>query len=163
MEVDYTKRHFLRVSSTKEAPVRPPYSVSEERFAEDCTRCKACVDICETKVISIDNAGLPFVDFSDDECTFCGLCSDVCPTKALDKSLNTAFNTTISIKKNCFAENNIYCQSCRDVCDESAITFDFFSQVIPTPQVNNDACTGCGACISICPQNSINIIKIKDA
>lgn len=78
--------------------------------------------------------------------------------QALDKNQHPAFTATITIDEQCLAANSIYCQSCRDVCDENAITFDFFSQSIPTPEINNDACTSCGACISSCPQSAIHII-----
>lgn len=162
MDVDHSKRHFLRVSRHKEAPIRPPYSGSEDHFVEHCTRCQECVSVCESKVIVIGNSGFPHIDVTHNECTFCELCSDACPTDALDKSQNKAFNTTISIDNRCFASNNIACQSCRDVCDESAIVFDFLSQVIPAPQVSHDACSGCGACVSICPQNSIKLMKKEE-
>lgn len=162
MGVDLARRQFLRVSASKELPLRPPYSAQEEHFVEHCTRCHECVRVCETKVISIGSGGLPQVDFANDECTFCEKCSDVCPSSALDKLVNNAFSTTVAVNDKCLAANNVACQSCRDVCDESAITFDFFSQVIPTPTINSDACNGCGACISSCPQESIHIIKKEE-
>jgi len=157
MGIDQVKRRLFRMDKHENLVIRPPYNGGEALFIDQCTRCHECVTACETNIISIGSGGFPQVNFSDEECTFCERCSDVCPSNALDKSTYQAFDTKVTIDDKCFASNNIYCQSCRDVCDESAIKFDFFSQVIPTPTVNHDACTGCGACVSSCPQNSINI------
>ncbi len=162
MGINYDRRQFLRVSHSKDTPIRPPYNGGEQHFIDHCTRCSKCVETCETQIITIGSGGLPQVNFAAQECTFCELCSDICPTDALDKNKYEAFHTAVNINKSCFASNDIYCQSCRDVCDESAIKFDFFSERIPTPTIVHDACSGCGACVSVCPPNAINITITKE-
>ncbi len=162
MAIDYAKRSFLRASVSKELPLRPPYNAGEQYFIDQCTRCNECVDACETKIIEIGSGGFPRVNFVNDECTFCEKCSDVCQVNALDKTVNKPFLTDIAISDKCLAANDIYCQSCRDVCDEVAIKFDFFSERIPKPDIDLDACNSCGACVSICPPNAINITTTKE-
>lgn len=162
MAVDYAKRSFLRARISKELPLRPPYNAGEQQFIEQCTRCNECVDVCETKIIEIGSGGFPRVNFADDECTFCGKCSDVCESNALDTTANQAFSTDITVTNQCLAQNEVYCQSCRDACDELAIKFDFFSERIPKPQIDLEACNSCGACVSICPPNAINITITKE-
>ncbi len=155
MSVDHAKRGLFKARLQTEQAMRPPWSGSDERFIEHCTRCNACVDSCETQIIKIGSGGFPEIDFSKDECTFCEACADACPSPALDKATQARFNNNIEIDSTCFAKNSIFCQSCKDACDYQAI--DFKLARIPQPELNHDNCTSCGACVSSCPQNSIKI------
>ena len=47
---------------------------------EKCTGCGACVDVCPTEAITIDN-GLAVVD--EGKCSECGVCVQECPVEAI--------------------------------------------------------------------------------
>ncbi|MFD2167994.1 ferredoxin-type protein NapF [Thalassotalea euphylliae] len=155
-----------RVNSLASTPkLRLPWVISEQVFVEQCTQCNACVDNCETKIIKKDDFGFPYVDFSQDECTFCNQCQSHCEQPLFidktEQSNTLPWHASISISDKCLAENNIYCQSCRDVCDSRAIKFSYSNGPIPTPDITLSDCSQCGACVSTCPQNAI-AIQIKE-
>lgn len=160
------RRRLFRGRMSSKPEMRLPWVTSEQDFLAKCTQCQACIEHCETQIIVKDELGYPKVDFSIDECTHCKKCIEVCEQPLFKNEQQIATQAPWSIQfminKNCFAENNVFCQSCRDVCDSRAIKFDPFSASIPTPTLNNEDCTQCGACIPVCPQNAINTRFISE-
>lgn len=159
-----SRRRLFRGKIAKQpSSLRLPWIKSENNFTEHCNQCGDCLSACESKIIKLDESGFPKIDFSQDECTFCGKCQDVCHQPLfIDNNLVKEKNippwpATLIINNKCFAQNNIFCQSCQDVCDSSAITFSNKSSSIPEPTVNLSNCNQCGACISICPQQAISL------
>ncbi|WP_448211471.1 ferredoxin-type protein NapF [Colwellia sp. MEBiC06753] len=140
--------------------LRLPWVISEEAFINGCTQCQACIESCETQVIKKDEQGFPYVDLTSEECTFCGNCHNACQeTLFLPKAqqaMEKPWPISIEINNNCLAKHQIYCQSCRDVCEPEAIVFQY-KQSIPTPEINQIDCTLCGACLSSCPQSAIEL------
>tara|TARA_R110000868_G_scaffold162903_3_gene394774 strand:+ start:261042 stop:261569 length:528 start_codon:yes stop_codon:yes gene_type:complete len=134
--------------------IRPPWAV---KFDESCTACGDCAPACPENIIHIGQDGRPEIDFDKGECTFCGACSDVCNEPVFDRTGDTPWQLELSVSNKCFAENGVYCRSCGDVCPEGAI------RIIPQlggrarVLVDNDTCTGCGACIGTCPVTAISI------
>ena len=49
--------------------------------ASDCIGCGACVDVCATGAIEIDDGFCTVVD--DSECKGCGECQEECPVNAI--------------------------------------------------------------------------------
>lgn len=172
--IDHSRRAFFRrpaalVASINSVVQRPPWALSEALFTDKCTRCHECVSACEENIIIKGDGGFPEIDFNRGECTFCEACIDVCEPSALLKHVGEhdnqqAFYFDITIADSCLAKQKTHCQSCKDVCDTRAITMPWpqgvSSGAIQTPKINIEDCTSCGACISICPSQSISINPI---
>ena len=63
----------------------------------------------------------------------------------------------VAIAPSCFAKSGIACQSCGDACPHQAISFRPRVGSPFLPELDDDACTGCGACIDICPAGAISV------
>jgi ferredoxin-type protein NapF len=165
---DPARRRLFR-GKIHQAPVlRLPWVIDETVFTQQCTQCQDCINVCETQIIVRDEHGFPKVDFSKGECTFCQKCSQSCkePLFSLPKNIDDPFTgeqkpwpIRLDINNKCLAKNNIYCQSCRDVCEPNAIKFSYIvsgkPSSIPQPSIHLADCIQCGACISNCPQEAI--------
>lgn len=179
------RRRLFSRKRTPAKHLRLPWVKSEALFIDKCTQCHQCISACDTQIITRDADGFPRIDFSDGECTFCNKCIDTCEqplfvteeqrTNTLAEAIKTkkiqpwpgqlAIKTTTQ-NHQCLAANNIFCQSCSDECEVEAINFSYQKvdengnvsmSVIPQPTLNIADCTQCGACISNCPQDSINL------
>jgi ferredoxin-type protein NapF len=63
----------------------------------------------------------------------------------------------LAISDACLARVGVVCQACGDVCPERAIRFALRSGGPPLPILHEDRCTGCGACVPICPVGAISL------
>jgi len=61
----------------------------------------------------------------------------------------------ITIAGTCLARRGVVCQSCGDACPERAIRFSLQRGGAPLPAVDETRCTGCGACLEVCPADAI--------
>ncbi len=142
--------------------MRPPWALPETDFLEACSRCGACHQACPENII-IPKSGYPVVDFNHGECTFCGDCAVVCETGALNYDAHASpWYYRATVKTNCLARQGIVCQSCQDDCELMAINFHHRSALIPEPVIDVQTCTGCGACVKVCPANAITIEEIEE-
>ncbi|TLU66861.1 ferredoxin-type protein NapF [Thalassotalea litorea] len=161
--VDLSKRRFLRAQSrTTITHFRLPWTIGEEHFNHNCSKCRQCLEVCETQIIELDGDGLPFLNFSKGECTFCAACVEKCPEPLFQSRQQPPFSGQLNIKQTCLAKQHIFCQSCADSCDQQAISF-VYRQAIPEPSVDQNACNQCGACISVCPNQSTELINLETA
>ena len=157
---DPTKRRFFQGKVRQPQVIRLPWIISESVFTQNCTQCQDCINACDTKIIIQDQQGFPKIDFSQGKCSFCQKCIDSCkqalflPTANIGNS-QKAWPIAFTISEKCFAKNNIYCQSCKDECEENAITFNYLDSSIPQPNIMIEDCTQCGACVANCPQQAI--------
>lgn len=62
-------------------PIMAPSGYVAE-VSEECTGCGVCIDTCNFKAISLDDANEKVV-VNLKKCMGCGLCEDVCPIKAI--------------------------------------------------------------------------------
>ncbi|WP_440876405.1 ferredoxin-type protein NapF [Thalassotalea sp. PLHSN55] len=154
-----SRRNLFRGKIKQEHALRLPWVVSEDVFTQHCNQCQDCLSVCETNIIVRDKQGFPKIDFNRGECTFCNACVEACEQPLFKEEKNSApWPAHINISNKCLATNNIYCQSCQDVCETRAIRFKFVNSSIPQPELNLTDCTSCGACITTCPQDAINFI-----
>lgn len=155
--VDASRRAFLGMRSrpAQRIAIRPPWS-RETSLAEHCTKCGDCVAACPEDILRLDAGGLPEVDFGHGACTFCGDCAKSCTVPVFDLTRFPAWQVDISVSDQCLPKRGILCESCRDVCLDGAIRFARNPGQAPIPTISDADCTGCGACISVCPAGAIS-------
>jgi ferredoxin-type protein NapF len=145
---------FLPSSKERKRSIRPPYTDGATDFSS-CRECDApCVEVCETKILYIDEEGFPSLSFSKSGCTYCGKCADVCPKGVLSKEKEVRVPARILIDpKTCSAWSGVLCFSCKEPCLDNAIRFEGLYK----PVILNDRCTACGFCVSVCPVGAIKV------
>lgn len=136
--------------------VRPPWSRSEDRFTDLCTRCDDCVTGCPNHLIQRGTAGFPVLDFSHAACTFCAECVRVCTTGALVKDDSVApWTVRAHIGESCLTTKKVECRVCGEACETGAIRFRPTLGGVSQPTLVSELCTGCGACVAPCPVRAI--------
>lgn len=102
-----------------------------------------------------DADGLPHFDAQAGECTFCGDCAAACDSDAFLPTLDPPWTLSARVADTCLSAHGVVCASCREVCPTTAI------RVPPAARgaavVDAEACTGCGACVAICPAGAISL------
>ncbi|GEC29921.1 nitrate reductase [Sinorhizobium fredii USDA 205] len=152
--IDTSRRNFLRGRYEGYGQrVRPPGVPAAS--LEACTGCGKCVDACPTHIIRLI-ADRPALDFSVAECTFCGQCAELCPEPVFT-GRPQSFPHVAMIGESCLARNGTDCQACRDGCPTEAIRFRPRAGGPFLPELREEACTGCGACLAVCPVGATGI------
>ena len=150
------RRRFLRALSGRSPAKRPPWTSHE--LTEHCTRCDACIEACPDQVLWRGDGGYPEISFAADGCSLCGDCVKACPEPVFDKR-RPAFPWFAQPNARCLTLAQIYCQACQDACESRAIRFPPVIGQPPQPQIDPAACTGCGACLPVCPGEAIGLIQ----
>ena len=156
--IDQSRRRFFRGRSGAGNIIRPPWSLSEERFLQTCQRCDDCITHCETGLLKRGEGGFPESDFINAECTFCEACVNACSHDALQiHSAQKPWHITARIQDTCLAQNKVHCRTCAEQCEKEAIHFQLAPGGIAHPIIDTDNCNGCGACASSCPVSAIKM------
>jgi len=137
-------------------PLRPPWALAESDFIDACPTCGACIQRCPQHVLVGGAGNYPVFTPQLGECTFCGECADACTPRALDRAAAAPWNQLAAVGDACLAMRGVVCSSCRDVCPEQAIGFPVVASVA-VPSIDDSCCTGCGACVSVCPAAAIAV------
>ncbi len=154
------RRQFLHGDFTaRRLPIRPPWAVNEASFISLCTRCRACLPMCPEQLIQIGSGGFPELDFSRTGCAFCGACALACSTGALQRDVDSRAPWTLQAQliPGCLALQGALCRSCSEHCEADAIRFKLHRNGVAQPQINVSSCTGCGACIGVCPTHALKL------
>lgn len=119
-----------------------------------------CMRACPFDAITMDERGLPVVDL--DKCTGCAICVRECPRGQI--SLLEMLPEKAPVVVRCNAHDKvkgrkancgmacIACKKCERECPSDAIhVIDMLAVV------DYDKCTGCGTCVTVCPQHCINL------
>ena len=152
------RRALLRGRLTPEPFLpRPPWT-TDESVRSACTGCGACVEMCPQHIVKLDRRNLVSIDVTDAECTFCGICVEACGEEVFQRTLQPVFAHAAQIGAECFAARGIVCQSCGETCPEEAIRFQVLVGGPALPSLDADRCSGCGACLGVCPAGAIALI-----
>lgn len=153
-----SRRQFLRGDlSGQKAPRRPPWALPEAEFLAACTRCGACVPVCPEKIVVVER-GYPRIDFGRGACSFCGACAAACQPGALKAAPGERPWRILPVfGEKCMARGNVVCRTCGDACEAAAIRFRPRLGGAALPEVDEEKCTGCGACVAPCPAAAITL------
>ena len=58
----------------------------------------------------------------------------------------------------CLAVQGVLCRLCEEPCEETAIRFRPALGGYALPEIDGEACSGCGACVSACPAQAIEMV-----
>ncbi|CAD7048210.1 nitrate reductase [Pseudorhizobium endolithicum] len=159
MGAPLSRRDFLRGRSPAEGKIVLPGFLGGR--PEVCSACSLCLERCPTEIIVMDD-GVPHLDFSRGECSFCGECRTHCPHAADFFAGPVSLPHVVEIGGGCLARHGIDCQACRDHCPTTAIRFRPRLGGPFLPEIQEDACSGCGACISVCPVGAVSVKAAKE-
>lgn len=142
--------------------IRPPWT-DLANFYEKCTACNGCIDACETQILKRGAGGFPEVDFmlGKGECTFCQACVKACEADVFRAVTETPWLHKVEIQSGCLPSLGVECRSCEDSCEARAIKFRRQLGGISSPQVLLENCNGCGACLSTCPTQAVQILALS--
>lgn len=153
-----------RAASSGVPVVRPPWSLPEPQFLDACKTCSSCLTACEEGILKRGAGGYPEVDFQAGECTFCGACATACATSeshaiyAQDIETARPWALEARIGSGCLSANGVTCRVCGERCDARAIRFQLAVGGIANPIIDQESCTGCGACVAPCPVDVVEVI-----
>lgn len=158
--MDPSRRRFFGYRTLRQTPPRPPWSAPEALFVDLCSRCDECVKACPTGLLGRGDGGFPVADFSTAACTFCADCAAVCKPQAIRiMPAQAPWSFAIRIGSDCLPRQGVDCRVCGEACDVGAIRFRLRAGGAALPEVDTDACTGCGACLAPCPVSAIERIE----
>lgn len=154
-----SRRNFLRGKfSPRKSALRPPWAIPEDAFLDACTRCGECIRACPSHVVVDRDAGYPSIDFSFGECTFCGDCVAACKSGALrQRDGQPPWTARAAIGEDCLAQQRVECRICGDLCAAGIIRFKPQLGGSSLPLLDHERCTGCGACVAVCPTQAIKV------
>ncbi len=152
--VDLSRRSMLTGSWRNASNgILPPWARETTYFLAHCLRCDACIQRVRPTSCS-EGGGYPSVDFKRGECSFCYACAQAC-TESLFLPRHTGPGSDFYAHGKLPRQQSVECHRCRDSCEPMAITFRPTLSGIYQPQLDSQACNGCGACVAICPVSAI--------
>ena len=167
--------------------IRPPGSVAEDDFLDQCIKCGECMKVCPTNVVQpvMLEAGLeglwtPVLKPELGYCEYkCNMCTQICPTDAIRKmTLEEKQKVKIGLahvdKSRCLPwAYGRACQVCYEQCplpekaikleDTKVTTAKGTTITVKQPLVNAELCTGCGICQNKCPVPDQAAIRVTSS
>jgi len=160
-EAAVSRRQFLRGDLRgSRAGMRPPWALPEAAFTTQCTRCDDCIAACPTSLIARGSGGYPEMDFRRGGCDFCGKCVAACKAGAFRAEASGSFGAwphRAAVDARCLSAQGVVCRACGDHCEAAAIRFRLAPGGRSFAQVDLACCTGCGACVAVCPAGAMTM------
>jgi len=154
--MDPGRRFLFRPAAARAAVQRPPGALAEPAFLAACSRCNACITACPPQVIRRGDGGFPEMSFLQAGCDGCGACVPVCAPAALRAPARFE-GWSAQVGPSCLARRGVECRVCGEACDAAAIRFRPRLGGVSLPEIDPDACTGCGACVGVCPSGAVSM------
>ncbi|WP_424984795.1 ferredoxin-type protein NapF [Microbulbifer sp. S227A] len=152
-----TRRDFLRNPGARPAPeFRPPWS-DEAAVRRHCTGCGDCVRACPQEILELDDNRHVRVALHGRDCTFCAACATACDEDVFDVDQSPPWPVVAEITGRCLLAAGIACQLCTDICEPRALRLDASVRPMGRLRLDTTACTGCGACLGLCPNDAITL------
>lgn len=150
--------------------IRPPGCRNESDFLKHCIKCGKCIQACPfialQPVLHANefDRGTPCIRIGSSFCRFCSdfPCIAACPTEALsleNGNLHKIGRAEVIAQK-CLRVNDIACEACGEICSRTFKAISFAKPNEP-PQIDPNLCTGCGACLTVCPVTPQRAIILK--
>ncbi len=143
------------------SPQRPPWT-DETRIRANCTSCGDCIRVCPEAILISGPARTPAVDFSLGACTFCGDCAAACQADVFLNTSGPPWAYQAQIEDRCLMAEGVSCRTCTDACDDEALIFDMRVRPVGAIHLSAGDCTGCGACVAVCPVAAIRITQASE-
>jgi ferredoxin len=148
--------------------IRPPGAIG--KFNTLCIRCGNCIRVCPTHILRQNQRmgfGLltPVVEFHGGYCLeTCNACSIVCPSGSItsfqiEEKKMLKMGKILVNKDACLLMKLRECGVCKPACSYKAVDIVEIERnsLQMMPVVKSNDCTGCGACIAVCPENCFQI------
>jgi ferredoxin-type protein NapF len=148
--------------------IRPPGAI--DRFNTLCIRCGSCIKVCPTQILKQNERmgfGLltPVVEFHGNYCLeTCNACSIVCPSGSItafqiEEKKILKMGKIVVNEDTCLLMKLRECGICKPACYYKAIDIVEIGRnsLQMMPLIKGSDCTGCGACIAVCPENCFQI------
>ena len=155
----------------RSVPLTPPGSKSVKDFYSRCTACQLCVSACPNGVLrpstELEHLMQPEMGYEKGFCRpECTKCSELCPSGAILRiSREEKTQCHIGVAKVerslCVAEKGVHCGNCARHCPSGAIRMIENENGHKVPVVNEELCTGCGACEYLCPSRPVSAIIVN--
>jgi ferredoxin-type protein NapF len=145
--------------------LRPPWAIEEAAFTDRCHGCGDCIEACPVGLLAVGRGNLPIVDFAKGACTFCGACADACSKRCFvrDRAGVRPWGLTVRISAACIETRGVACRMCEAACDALAIRFRPRVGGGSAVSIDQENCSGCGACLGACPAGALAIAQSQVA